>query len=125
MALLETKHQVAFGAAIHDADPGGDLRVLCYSRNDKLTRKYVVSFWQVVGTYLADIGDRTGTGGGQTAAHIVAAALVQIKADINRGVYTPNIRQIPYLEPHELGYLSTVFIFFLLFLVFIFLFLFY
>ena len=87
MALLETKHKAAFGAAIHDADPGRDLRVLCYGRNDKLTGKQVVSFRQVVGDYLANIGVRTGAGGGQTATQIAAAALVQIKADINGGVY--------------------------------------
>ena len=87
MALLETKHKAAFGAAIHDADLGGDLRVLSYGRNDKVTGKQVVSFRQVVRDYLADIGVRTRAGGGQTAAQIAAAALVQIKADINGGVY--------------------------------------
>ena len=65
MVLLETKYKIAFGAAIHDPDPGRDLHVLCYSRNDKLTGKSVVSFRQVVGDYLADISIRTETGGGQ------------------------------------------------------------
>ena len=87
LALLETKHMAAFGAAIYDADPGRDLHILCYGKNDKLTGKQVVSFRQVVGDYLADIGIRIGVGSSQTAAQIAAAALVQIKAYINGGVY--------------------------------------
>ena len=80
---MEIKHKLAFRAAIHDADSGGDLHVLYYDRNDKLTGKQVVSFWQVVRDYLANIGIRIGASHSQTATLIAAPALVQIKADIN------------------------------------------
>ena len=34
LATLEEKHKAAFPAAIHGADPGGELRVLCYGEGD-------------------------------------------------------------------------------------------
>ena len=87
MALLRTKHKAAYEAAIHDADPGRDLCVQYYGRNDKLTRKQVVCFQQVVRGYLANIGVRTEAGHCQTALQIAAAAIVQIKVYINGGLY--------------------------------------
>ena len=44
LAKLEMKHKALFAAAVHDADPGGDLRVLCFGPNDDLTGKKVVAF---------------------------------------------------------------------------------
>ena len=87
LVLLEAKHKAAFPAAIHDGDPGGALRVLCYGRSDKLTGKQVVGFRQVVSDYLQEITQQTAAGGGQTAAQIEAAALNVIKTDINGAVY--------------------------------------
>ena len=47
LASLEVKHKAAFPGAIHDADPGVDLRKKCYDANNALTGAEVIIFWQL------------------------------------------------------------------------------
>jgi hypothetical protein len=89
------KHKAAFPAAIHDADPGGDLRKKCFGANNNLTGAEVITFRQAVADYLADITTRTAANAALTPAQVEAAALAAIKADIDAGNYAGLPQTIP------------------------------
>ena len=97
LASLELKHKAAFPGAIHDTDPGGDLRKKCYGANNALTGAEVIIFRQVVADYLADITTRTAANAGAalTPAQVEAAALAAIKTDIDAGNYAGLPQTIP------------------------------
>ena len=83
LKTLEGKHKAAYPEAIHDGDPGGQLRLKCYRKEDGLSGKQVILYSQVVGDYLADVAVRTASNGGQTASEIARSAVAKIKANID------------------------------------------
>ena len=95
LASLEEKHKAAFPTSIHDTDPGGELRMLCYGPNDTLSGEQVVKFRQVVSDYVADVAARIAAnyvaGGRLTDAQIKSAAKDKVIQDINRGVIYANL----------------------------------
>ena len=86
---FEKKHKAAFPEAIHDSDPGGDLREQLYGSDDELSGKQVIKFRRVIEDYVADVAARTAkneaAGGELTAADIAEAARNAIKEELNRG----------------------------------------
>ena len=88
---LEQKHKLLFAKAIHDSDPGGDLRFQCYGSNDNLSGKEVIMFRQVVVAYLADLAATTAANA--TAAlplsddELKVNAINKVKADLDADVY--------------------------------------
>ena len=76
--MREAKHKASFQAAIHDADPGGDLRVPCYGRNDQLTER--------------GPGLRRGTNGG--------VALGPPRIQKLAVLYAPSISELHVKSPH-------------------------
>jgi len=58
LGTLEVKHKAAFPDTVHDSDPGGELRVLCYGEEDGLSGMQVVWFKEVIVDYVADLAVR-------------------------------------------------------------------
>ena len=90
LASLEQKHKAVFPAAIHDADPGGELRLRCYGPTDDYSSKQVVRFRQVVVDYVTDLAARMAANAANnnalTDAQVKTAAVNAIKNDIDGGV---------------------------------------
>ena len=91
LASIEEKYEAVFPEAVHEGDPGGCLRVLCYGTDDKLTGMQVIAFRQVITACLADIVTRTtantADGANVTVVQIEAAAVAAIKQKIDDGDY--------------------------------------
>lgn len=86
----EAKHKAAYPQAIHDRDPGGDLRFYCYGPDDELSGKQIVKFRRVVAAYVADVAVRRAenkaAGGNLTEVEIAEAARAAIKEELDKGV---------------------------------------
>lgn len=91
LADLQLKHKATFPEAVHDTDPGGELRVLCYGENDDLTGKQAIIFRDAVGSYLADLAVRTAANNANanllTDDQVKTAAINAVKADIDADIY--------------------------------------
>ena len=91
LTSIDGKHKAIFPEAVHEGDPGGGLRVLCYGTDDQLTGKQVIAFRQVITAYLAYIVTwttaNTVDGRNLTVVQIEAAAVAAIKQNIDDGDY--------------------------------------
>ena len=89
LASNKGKYKAVFPKVVHDGDPSGRLRVLCYGSDEQLNGKQVIAFRQVITAYLADFVTRTtantADGGNLTVVQIEAAAIAAIKQKIDDG----------------------------------------
>ena len=88
---LQLKYKPTFLEAVHDTNPGGELTVVCYRKNDNLTGKQVIIFKDAVGSYLADLAVRTAANNANanllTDDQVKTAAINAVKADIDADIY--------------------------------------